>query len=180
MKEQKDIFLKVDSVEPVFKEGMSWSKEDYLAGIRVWIGVYGYFFPCDQWTICEPDAVREDGRSQVRDLAIELTDMDSIAKKDLFGATSVKNIFLKFPYEAIKDKLDAWKKEKDEIRVRDEVYSNSYEIRFVVTKIFVPSGNEDATANGLKKDGTAVKGLLLCNLKKTGLHVDDLDSYLEM
>ena len=44
----------------------------------------------------------------------------------------------------------------------------------------VPSGCEDTIVNGLKKDGTAVKGLLLSNLKKTGLHVDDLDAYLEV
>lgn len=53
-------------------------------------------------------------------------------------------------------------------------------MRFVVTKLFIPSGGEDAIVNGLKKDGTAVKGLLLCNLKKTGLHVDALDAYLEV
>lgn len=180
MKEDKGVFLKVDRVEPVYKEAMSWSKEEYLAGIRVWVGAYGYFFPCDQYAICDPDVVRENGRSDVRDLAIELTDMSNIVKKDLFGAMSVKDIFLKFPYEAIKEKLDAWKEEKEKIRVRDEVYSQSYDMRFVVTKIIFPSGGEEATVNGLKKDGTAIKGLLLCNLKKTGLHVDDLDSYLEV
>jgi hypothetical protein len=83
-------------------------------------------------------------------------------------------------YEDIVEKLDTWKKEKETIHVRDEVYSNAYETRFIITKIYVPSGGEDAIVNGVKKDGTVVKGLLLCNLKKTGLHVDDMDAYLEV
>ena len=180
MKEQKSVFLKVDSVEPVYYADCFTLRASALKGVKVWINGNGHFFECDHFSVCNPDDVREDGRSQVRDLAIELTDMSNIVKKDLFGAMSVKDIFLKFPYEAIKEKLDAWKEEKEKIRVRDEVYSQAREVRFVVTKISVPSGGEDAIVNGLKKDGTAVKGLLLCNLKKTGLHVDDLDSYLEV
>ena len=180
MKEGKSIFLKVDSVEPVLKGGGICSRETYLDGVKVWIGNYGYFFPCDRYTVCDPDAVREDGRRQVVALAKELTDMKIADKDKLFGYHTVTEIVTQFSYDEVAKKLDDWKKEKDEIHVRDEVYSCAYETRFVVTKIHVPSGGEDATVNGLKKDGTAVKGLLLRNLKKTGVHVDNIDAYLEV
>lgn len=179
MKKCNDIFLKVDDVEPVYKCCSAYDRL-HVDGAKVWIGSDGHEFSCDQYTVCNPDAVRKDGRHQAMHLAIELADMNYVVKQDLFGASTVKDIFLKFPYEDIVEKLDAWKKEKETIRVRDEVYSNVYETRFVVTKVFVPSGGEDAIVNGIKKDGTTVKGLLLHNVKKTGLHVDDLDSYLEV
>lgn len=180
MKEDKSIFLKVDSIEPVLKGGGICSRETYLDGVKVWIGNYGYFFPCDRYTICEPDAIREDGRRQVVALAKELTDMKIADKDKLFGYHTVTEIVTQFSYDEVAKKLDAWKKDNETIHVRDEVYSVAQEVSFVITKISVPSGGENAVVNGLKKDGTAVKGLLLCNLKKTGRHVDDLDAYLEV
>lgn len=180
MKEDKEVFLKVDHIEPVYKEGGDCSRIQHLDGVRVWIGSYGYFFPCDQFTICNSDAATEDGRRQAVALMNELGKMAFTDNERLFGYGLTRDILNHFSYKEIVEKLDAWKKEKETIRVRDEVYIQSMQVRFVVTKIIVPSSGEDAFVNGLKKDGAAVKGLLLCNLKKTGLHVDDLDSYLEV
>ena len=179
MKEDKSIFLKVDSIEPILKGGGISSRLTYLDGVKVWIGNYGYFFPCDNYTVCYPDEVIKDGRRQAFALFKELYDMSPCDRADAFGKITMLDLVSKETYEDIVKKLDDWKKSK-EIRVRDEVYSEAYEIRFVITKIITPSGGEDATVNGLKKDGTAVKGILLHNLKKTGVHVDDLDSYLEV
>ena len=180
MKEDNSIFLKVDSIEPILKGGGICSRETYLDGVKVWIGNYGYFFPCDNYTVCYPDEVTKDGRRQAFDLFKELYDMTPRDRADAFGKVTMLDLVSKNTYEDVVEKLDTWKKEKETIRVRDEVYSEAYGIRFVITKIIVPSGGEDAFVNGLKKDGTAVKGLLLCNLKKTGLHVDDMDAYLEV
>lgn len=180
MKEDKELFLKVNSVEPVFKGGGNWPGEPYLDGVKVWINGDGHFFPCDQYTVCNPDEVREGELQQVLALIKELVKMSPSVNKKLFGYSVIYDIITRIPYEEIVEKLDNWKKDKEKIRVRDEVYSQDYQTRFVITRIFAPYGWEDATVNGLKKDGTAIKGLLLCNLEKTGLHVDDLDSYLEV
>ena len=59
MKEDKSIFLKVDHVEPVYKEGSSPFEYAHLTGINVWIGDNGHFFPCDRFMICDPDAYLE-------------------------------------------------------------------------------------------------------------------------
>ena len=175
------MFLKVDNVEPAGNTYFSPYERTRVDGIKVWIGSEGHLFSCDNYTVCYPDEVIKDGRRQAFDLFKELYDMSPCDRADAFGSKVVMlDLVSKNTYEDIVKKLDAWKKEKNEIRVRDEVYSEAYEIRFVITKIIVPSGCEDTIVNGLKKDGTAVKGLLLCNLKKTGLHVDDLDAYLEV
>lgn len=174
MKEDKSIFLKVDSIEPVIKGGGICSGETYLDGVKVWIGNYGYFFPCDLYTICEPDVVREDGRRQVVELVKELTDMLLTDKNKLFGNCSTSEILSRFSYEEIVVKLDAWKKEKDKIkiRVKDEVTTG--DITFVVTKMY------SYYVDGLGKGGGVFRGILANNIRKTGLHVDDLDSYLEV
>lgn len=178
MKENKSIFLKVDSIEPVYSDDGFCSTLTRLGGIKVWIGNYGYFFPCDHYTVCDPNVVREDGRQEAFALFKELYDMSPCDRQEAFGKITMLDLVSKNTYEDIVEKLDDWKKEKETIHVRDEVYSQTYETKFVVTKICAPCGG--VVVNGLKKDGTAVKGLLLCNLKKTGLHVDDLDTYLEV
>ena len=174
-----EIFLKVDSVEAAYHEGYSPFDFTRLSGIKVWIGNTGYFFPCDTFTVCDPDVVREDGRRQAFDLFKELYDMSPCDRQEAFDKIMMLDLVSKNTYEEIVKKLDAWKKEKKEIHVRDEVYNKTLETKFVITKIYTPCDG-DVIVNGLKKDGTAVKGLLLCNVEKTGLHVDDLDAYLEV
>ena len=172
-----EMFLGVDDITPEYECSLSGKR---LRGIWVYIGGTAHYFECDRYTICNPIEAAEDGRRQAFGLFKELYDMPPCDRADAFGKITMLDLVSKNTYEDIVKKLDAWKKEKNEIRVRDEVYSEAYEISFVITKIFVPSGGEDAIVNGVKKDGTAVKGLLLCNLKKTGLHVDDMDAYLEV
>lgn len=176
---ESGIFLKVDSVEPVHNVTFSCLEEPRLSGIKVWINGSGYFFECNHYTVCDPDVVRESSLQRAFDLFKELYNMSPCDRAEAFGKITMLDLVSKNTYEDIVKKLDAWKKEKETIRVRDEVYNKTLETRFVVTKIYAPCSG-DVTVNGLKKDGTAVKGLLLCNLKKTGLHVDDLDSYLEV
>lgn len=180
MKEDKSIFLKVDGVDPVYDISpcsYSWISggAPHLKGINVWIGGKGHFFPCDRYIFYDPDVVREDAYRQAFALMREVYDMTASERREAFGKIMLGEVLRDASYDDLAKKLDTWK-----IHVRDEVYSQTHEVRFVVTKIVVPSGGEDAVVNGLKKDGAAVKGLLLCNLKKTGLHVDDLDAYLEV
>lgn len=178
MKEDTSIYLKVDCVEPVYKNGGFGVEETYLDGVKVWIGGEGHFFECDSFTICDPDEVREDGRRQVMDLAIDLIDTSTAVKQDLFGAVTVRDIFLKFPYDAIKEKIDAWKKEKETIRVRDEVININNAFKMVVTVPPEMGSNSVRYMSGIGKEGTVYKDVVASSYKKTGLHVDDLDSYL--
>ena len=119
MKEDKSIFLKVDSIEPILKGGGICSRETYLDGVKVWIGNYDYFFPCNNYTVCYPDEATKDGRRQAFDLFKELYDMPPCDRADAFGKITMLDLVSKNTYEDIVEKLDAWKKEK--IRVRDEV-----------------------------------------------------------
>ena len=180
MKEDKGVFLKVDQVEPVFKGGGNWPGEPYLDGIKVWINGDGHFFSCDRYTVCDPDAVRKDGRHQAMRLAIELCDMSYADKCELFEASTVKDIFLKFPYEAIVEKLDAWKKEKEKIRVRDEVVNVGTGVKIVVTAPPEMGSNSIKYISGIAKNGKVYKDVVASAYKKTGVHVDDLDAYLEV
>lgn len=182
---KKNAFLKVDYVEPVYYANCFTTPtlsraSSALKGVNVWINGDGHFFECDRYSVCDPDAAIEDGRRQVVSLAKELGEMKFADRNGLFGNYTVPDILNHRSYEQIVEMLKDWKKEQETIRVRDEVCHQSMQVKFVVTKIFVPSGGEDAIVNGIKKDGTAIKGLLLRNVKKTGLHVDDLDSYLEV
>lgn len=181
MNEQRSVFLKVDGVEPVYKAGFGiCSRGTYLDGIKVWIGGDGHFFECDQYIVCEPpDVVREAGHREVFALMKKIYNMTGTERQEAFGDVFFGEIVNDASYDDLMKKLDAWKKEKDAIHVRDEVYNKALDTRFVVTRIFAPSGG-DVIVNGLKKDGTAIKGLLLCNVEKTGVHVDDLDAYLEV
>lgn len=178
MKEDKSIFLKVDGVEPVFKTYPS-PDVSYIDGIKVWIGGDGHFFPCDEYFICEPDVATEVGRRQAFNLFKKLYDVPPSERRKVFGVMSMADLISKETYDDLAKKLDAWKKEKEEIRVRDEVRHKALNERFVVTKIHTPC-NGDVIVNGLKKDGTAIRGILLCDVEKTGVHVDDLDAYLEV
>ena len=179
MKEDKELFLKVDSVEPAFKGGEICSREPYLYGVKVWING-GHFIPCDTYTVCDPDIVKEDGRQQAVFLAIELDDMSSVVKQDLFGAVTVRDIFLKYPFEAIKEKLVAWKKEKEKARVRDEVVNINNGTKMVITVPPKMGSNSVERMSGISKNGTVYKDVVANCYKKTGVHVDDLDAYLEV
>ena len=181
MKEDKELFLKVDGVEPVFEGGGNWPGEPYLGGVKVWINGDGRFFPCDQYTVCNPDAVREDGRRQAMILAIELADMSFPVKQDIFGeAATVKDIFSKYSYETIKKKLDAWKKEKETIRVRDEVVNRNNSVKMVITVPPKMNSNSVEYMSGIGKDGKVYKDVVTSSYKKTGVYVGDLDAYLEV
>lgn len=178
MKEDKELFLKVDSIEPAFKKVGICSREPYLYGVKVWINGDGHFFPCDTYTFCDPDEVRKDGRHQAMILAIELYDMSYADKCDLFEASTVKDIFLKFPYEAIVEKIDTWKKEKEKIRVRDEVVNINNGTKMVITAEI--GSNSIKYISGIAKNGKVYKDVVASAYKKTGVHVDDLDAYLEV
>lgn len=180
MKENKSIFLKVDSIEPVYSDDGFCSRETYLDGVKVWIGNYGYFFPCDQYAVCDPNVVREDGHQEAFALFKELYDMSPCDRADAFGKITMLDLVSKNTYEDIVEKLDDWKKEKETIRVRDEVVGITNGCKMMVTVPPKMSSNSVEYMSGISKDGRVYEDVVASAYKKTGLHVDDLDAYLEV
>lgn len=185
MKEDKSIFLKVDSVVPdygISPFACSWSSggAPYLKGIKVWINGDGHVFECNEYTVCDLDIVREDGRRQVVALAKELTDMKIADKDKLFGYHTVTEIITQFSYDEVAKKLDDWKKEKDEIHVRDEVVNLNSGCKMVVTVPPKMSSNSVEYMSGIGKDGKVYKNVVAAAYKKTGVYISNLDEYLEV
>ena len=177
MKEDKSIFLKVDCVEPVYYADNFTLRASTLKGVKVWIDGNGHFFECNHYTVYDPDAVREDGRRQVVELIKELAKMQITDKDDLFGYCTTPDILIHSSYDDVVEKLDAWKKEKAKIHIRDEVI-NAAGKKFVVTVAPHMGSNSVLYFSGIAKDGTVCKDQPAATYKKTGLHVDDLDAYL--
>lgn len=171
-----NLFLRVDHITPEYNCSAYGNN---LKGIWVYIGNDGHFFPCDSYSICDPEIAREDGRSQVVALAKELGEMKFADRNELFGNYTVPDILNHRSYEQIVEMLKDWKKEKETIHVRDEVVQKlDSRLKFVVTEVH--DGNGDTYISGVSKDGKVYPGHNIKNYKKTGLHVDDLDSYLEV
>lgn len=169
-----EVFLKVDCVEPVYDGGYSISGNSCLNGVKVWIGNHGYFFPCDGYTVCDPDVVREDGYRLAFALIKTIYGMSGNERKEAFGKVFFGEILKDANYDDLAKKMDTWKKEKDEIHVKDEVQHKPNGEKAVVLNIM----------DGFIYAVTKKKAFITCapvgDYKKTGVHVDDLDAYLEV
>lgn len=179
MKKQKSVFLKVDGVEPVFGTCFPTSESSRMDGIKVWrIGNHGYFFPCDRYTVCDPDKAVEDGRRQVVELMNKLVKMTIADNRELFGYVTVRDILNHFSYDEIVARLDTWKKEK-EIHVKDEVEHKEFGHTAVVIDIHKDVYGRDRLY-AITKNKEFIADAPANDYAKTGLHVDDLDVYLEV
>ena len=134
---------------------------------------------CDQYTVCDPDVVREDAYQQAFALMREVYDMTGTERGEAFSKMMLGEILRDASYDDLAKKLDAWKKEKEKIHIKDEVVQKlDSRLKFVVTEVH--DGNGDTYISGVSKDGKVYPGHNIKNYKKTGVHVDDLDAYLEV
>lgn len=170
---ENSIFLKVDSVEPVYKSSFT-PGYSCIDGIKVWIGGDGHIFECEQFAVCDPKAAVEEGREQMRQALIDIfTEMGQQSRKNIFGSCYFEAVVRDHTPEEIITGWEKWKKEKEEVHVRDEVvHKNTSTVKFAVTEI------HDAYMSGVAKDGNVYRDCTITEYKKTGLHVDDLDAYL--
>lgn len=174
-----EIFLKVDCVEPVYDGGYSISGDSCLNGIKVWIGNNGHFFPCDRYTVCDPDVVREDGHQQAFALTRKIWSMNVSERREAFGKTLFGEVLKDTSYDDLAKKLDDWKKEKEEIHVKDEVEHTEFGYKAVVIGIQKDEyGHDHILAIG--KNKLFIADMPASDFKKTGVHIDDLDAYLEV
>jgi len=92
-----------------------------------------------------------------------------------FGYELYSQVFKHLSYQEARDKYEAWKKRKDEIRVGDEVIYNGD--RVVVTDIFL----QDITRlwiEGVTSSGKTVEALE-SDIKKTGRHFAEIEELLK-
>lgn len=104
--------------------------------------------------------------------------MSGDERREAFSKMMLGEILRDASYDDLAKKLDAWKKEKETIHVRDEVVHLNNGYKMVVTVPPKMSSNSVKYMSGIGKDGKVYKDVVAGAYKKTGVHVDDLDSYL--
>lgn len=77
-------------------------------------------------------------------------------------------------HQEIKTKYEAWKKEKNEIHIGDEVKNKGLEDKGIVTYI------EATRCDVLWSDGSVNEDFLMSDLYKTGRHFDEIKDFLKM
>ena len=150
--------------------------EDYMFCDKLKIHTDSVDYPCvDRWIptkikMTPYDTQIDHAQNEVWDLAKIIMDdenkggmsMDDI--EECFGGHGLIDIS-KLSYKEAREKYDAWKKKKGEIKVGDELaYNDDKEETAIVTRIIKESG----TFNGFGKDGEAYREYFYRFWHKTG------------
>ena len=122
-------------------------------------------------THTEPD--RKAIEDEVWEFATTCTKMDGSDSVDVFGGFSVDS-FTKYSYQEAKVKYEEWKKQKDEIRVGDEVelYDGIKGLVYIV-------GEEMLEGAYLNCDGLIPFCWSKKDCRKTGKHFDEIAELLK-
>ena len=120
-------------------------------------------------THIEPD--RKAIEDEVWEFATTCTKMDGSDSVDVFGGFSVDS-FTKYSYQEAKAKYEEWKKQKDEIRVGDEVALQDGNFKYVVM------GFHFNTAYLLASDGSVSK-FPVSKLRKLNRHFNETEELLK-
>ena len=120
-------------------------------------------------THTEPD--RKAIEDEVWEFVTTCTKMDGSDSVDVFGGFSVDS-FTKYSYQEAKAKYEEWKKQKDEIRVGDEVALQDGNFKYVVM------GFHFNTAYLLASDGSVSK-FPVSKLKKLNRHFNETEELLK-
>ena len=172
-----EMFLGVDDITPEYECTPCGNR---LRGIWVYIGGTAHYFGCDQYTICNPVEATEDGRRQAFDLVRKIYDMAGSERREAFDKAMLGEIIRDADYDELTKKLDNWKKEKETIRVRDEVVNVNNGCKMVITLPPQMSSDSVMYMSGIAKSGRVYKNVEASLYKKTGVHVNNLDEYLEV
>lgn len=106
-----------------------------------------------------------DGRDELRQAIISITEMDNDTREKRFGYAEVIDILVHHSASKIIKKM----KDNDKIEVGDEVYWSGD--CFIVTRIFQPR-NQAEQCDGIDDDGCVYSNVLIDDLEKTGRHFD--------
>lgn len=120
-------------------------------------------------THTEPD--RKAIEDEVWDLVKIITDMTDVQRKECFGGETC-NLDEYLTYQEAKAKYEEWKKQKDEIRVGDEVALQDGNFKYVVM------GFHFNTAYLLASDGSVSK-FPVSKLRKLNRHFNETEELLK-
>lgn len=125
----------------------------------------------------EPDrkAIEDEVWEMARLISLEVDD-GGLRPADLcecYKHSSVQEVMKKHSYQETKVKYEAWKNQKDEIRVGDEVvlYEN---IKMVVTQV-----DHRTSIQGIDENGECYESIETNVVKKTGRHFDEIEELLK-
>lgn len=89
-----------------------------------------------------------------------------------FGGKTEEVVY-ELSYSEVKAKYDAWKREKNEIQIGDEVKIKDLEDKGIVTSVLA------TRCDVLWFDGTVSEDVLMSELYKTGRHFDEVEELLK-
>ena len=122
----------------------------------------------------DPD--RKDIEDEVWKFAKKIVSSNGLTKHELdecFGHTTIQGVMTTYDtYQEAKEKYEAWRKQKDEIRVGDEVIDKDVG-KAIVTYI------DFELCNTLWLDGSVSEDVPLKDLHKTGRHFDEVEELLK-
>ena len=123
----------------------------------------------------EPD--RKVIEDEVWEFATTCAKMDGADSVDVFGGYSLES-FTKFSYQEAKDKYEEWLKQKDEIKVGDEVILMDTEYD---TMIVTRTWKDDYWRECIDTVGFdgSICSFLKSKVKKTGRHFDEVEELLK-
>lgn len=125
----------------------------------------------------EPD--REAIAGEVWGFVRIITDMSEAQRIECFGGTTC-NLDEYLTYQEAKAKYEAWKKQKDELRVGDVVVhtDDANKEKMVVLRLYQPPQYKPI-ADVLCEDGTVAKTVVVKNLVWTGRHFSEVEELLK-
>ena len=99
--------------------------------------------------------------------------MDSSRRKECFGFDATLSAIKEMPYQEAKAKYDAWKKQKEQIHVGDEVelYEN---VKMVVTQV-----DHGTSIQGVEENVECYECVDCNAVKKTGRHFTEIEELLK-
>lgn len=130
----------------------------------------------------EPDRKAiEDAQGEAWELARKIANMRHEEFSKCFDVTDDYcefNIMDIMSYSEAKSKYEAWKKQKDEVHVGDEVIPTDTQYdTMIVTRIWMDDHSRDCL-DTLGLDG-CICSFLTSNVKKTGRHFDEIEELLK-
>lgn len=123
-----------------------------VAGENMWIKTKASLTP---YTEPDEDEIRQMAHEEAWDFATSCIDMDGNDFYRCFESDTVYYL-TECTYSEAKAKYDAWKKQKDEIRVGDELEQTTVGGIHTGTTCVVVKIDGDNKMNGIRKDGSVV------------------------
>jgi len=164
-------------VEPVFKTGdckhyaLRISKEDIEPYTEPNCKAIDLQYAHDIENVAKMNY--SEGAKDAWDFARAVNDMGYDDFVSCFDGKTEEMVY-ELSYSEVKAEYEAWKKQKDEIRVGDEVYDHTISGTGIVTNVVNKNMVDIMWDDGSVNDSVSVK-----DLRKTGRHFDEVEELLK-